>query len=83
MNDVAVTYPQNYPVDSLLSTQKFVEHGDKVFSTPAWSGWGERIRTSDWLIQKQSLPFGHASATRNTLRDNNSTDNYGGTAGRP
>ena len=56
MYDVGVTYPQKQFGKSLLSTQDLHEHGDEVFSTPAWICWGERIRTSDWLIQNQ-LPY--------------------------
>ena len=63
MNDVAVTYQQNSQVENLLSTYEFVEHGDERFFTPAYVCWGERIRTSDWLIQNQ-LPYRLATPHR-------------------
>ena len=42
-----------------------------------WSGWGGRIRTSDWLIQSSPRKTCHAGPTRTTKTDKNSTDNYG------
>lgn len=67
MNNVVVTYPQNSQASNLLSTQEFARHDDVGFSTPDWFCWGERIRTSDWLIQNspsveigQNLVFGAA-----------------------
>lgn len=66
-----------------LSREKSVEQGIGQNARLYWSGWGGRIRTSDWLIQRQVCYLSRASDTRNTISDTVRTTNSAGQAGRP